>query len=299
MTTNVESARAEVLDARSVLADLEASKAAAEAAIEELQGRAVTAAPATPDGVRELAQAIQLERDHVAIAESAIAVQEQTVAAVERAYLAAEADLLEKPVAAAQGRLEKHEARTRALHAELAKHEGKYVPEKGTGRRSVGLRRAVAAAERELELVRTMAAGGDPADLLVQWGLSPVDAGSYPATIWGPTALVPAPRYREQVDQVRAQLEDLDKEIGQVEARRHEAQTELEERKAIEARGDQVPADLGGKAELEELIKALDARVAELEGYRGPVVAELAELTGETAPAAPAPAGDQPVEPAA
>jgi hypothetical protein len=282
--TTLDDAKAGVLAARSILAELEASKVDAEHELERLRAGAGATAADTVGAAEDLVRAMQVERDRIYVAEQAIETHLPRIATAERAYLALEAEALEKPVKVAQARLDKHRARTRELLDELERHEGKFVPEKGAPRRSTPLRDKVAAAEWELSLVRTMAQGGDPGDLMVARGKSPTDPASYPACIWGPDALVPAPRYAERIDQVRLDFADVDDDVRRVKADLREARGDLRDRKDLESRGYAGSTDLGTEAELTLAIELLEVRLAQLGPIRAELVRELVDLTGEEPP---------------
>lgn len=212
-------AREVVEAARTLLAQWEASKAAAEAELESLQQRAGSEVLDDPEAASTLPRVMQQLRDQVDIAARAIEAQRPRVKAAEAAFLEAEADALEAPAKRAREALAKHDVRTQELLGQLAQHEGPYVPEQllldarerplaaGETReikltRGQVLRQESLIAEKKVWVLRELAAGRDPHPHLMREG-SIVDgrwagldlADLYAPCVWGPDAVVPAPQY--------------------------------------------------------------------------------------------------------
>lgn len=227
--------------ARELLARWEAEQSAAQAELESLQSRAGSEVLDDPDAAAGLARGMTELRDRIEIATKAVAAQRPRVVEAEAAWLLAEAELLEKPVAQARTALERHEARTAELLKVLAEHEGPFVPEHlliveqarnfgpASGSfsyevpKSEILRDAVFAAERPVIVLREMAAGRDPAKLPQVQDQNPTDV--YPACVWGPDALVKAPAYVRSVAaqhaaaaQAAASLAKLEERVADIEA---------------------------------------------------------------------------------
>lgn len=226
----VEEHAAAVDRARAVLAEWEARRTAAAAELASLRERVGAEVLDAPGAVEEYAGSMQQLERIVDIATRAVAAQEPRVTAVEMAYVAAEADALEASVLRpAQEALAKHEARTTELLEELEKHEGKFVPEltlilqrHDVNRqgpltyalpRSQALRGEVTRVERQLQVLRAMAAGEDPQDLVAKWQMwdDPNIALSdvYPACVWGPDALVPAVDFQRRLQASQQRVADL------------------------------------------------------------------------------------------
>jgi hypothetical protein len=210
--TAVAKAHQLVEEERATLARWEADQAAAAAELESLQDRAGAEVLDNPDAARQLPKVLAELRDRIEIAGKAIAAQGPRVTAAESAYLMAEADVLDRVADAARRERDQHEARTAELLALLAEHEGPFVPERelvtqqhvaGTPLsrqldKSELLQLEVVNAERPVEILRAMAEGRDPQPLVTEWagkqgGIDP--ATVYPACVWGPDAIVPAPLY--------------------------------------------------------------------------------------------------------
>lgn len=210
-----------VREARGILARWETTRQEAAAALAELQSGVGAEALADPQAALALPRQMQEQRDRIEIADRALDAQRSRVAAAESEYLLAEADLLERAVAAAAAALEQHEARTAELLRALEAHEGRYVPESEiaefdsgalvrdgrveyTMPRSRILRAELETAEKRVWILREMAAGRDPhpalrAQLSIVdgkwWGTGITLEELYPACVWGPDALVTAPAY--------------------------------------------------------------------------------------------------------
>jgi hypothetical protein len=224
----VANARNAVEQARTTLAEWSAAKAAAEAELMSLESRSGAEVLDDPAAAERLPRVMQELRDRIDIAARAYAAQEPRVTAAERAYLAAEADLAEVPVAEARAELERHRARTVELLKALEEHDGRYVPEADLFEvqrqagyaefsgpsvswalpKSAELEDRVSRLEFPVLVLRTMADGRDPQPLLTERGLSPAEG--YPAVVWGPDALVRAPRYDAHLQDRHRSLQALE-----------------------------------------------------------------------------------------
>lgn len=208
-----------VIQARERLVEWENAKTTAEAELARLGAVGGDEVLDDPEASSRLPRLMQEQRDRIDVAGRAIVAQRGRITAAERAYLSAEADSLEPMAAAKRTALEGHNKKTADLLDELAKHEGVFVPERdlleeraewqrAAGGSALGWTRDMAkseilsaeVAETELpvRVLRAMASGEDPAGLLA-------GSNAYPACVWGPDALVPAPAYLRSVE---AQLAD-------------------------------------------------------------------------------------------
>lgn len=246
----VERAAGEVRKQRERLAQLTAEKAAAESEAAALQRRAGEEVAADESGTAatRLARSLGDMRTQVEILGQAIAAQEPRVKAAEAAYLEAEAEEAEKPLAAAQAALSRHQAKTSALLKELEEHEGRFISEMehldelrfqrrptveitpgmpgtivgGTveykAPKSFALQAAVEDAQRSVDILRALAEGREPkVDLGLEGRRTLADV--YPACVWGPQALVPAPAYLRAVESAQERLASLDREESSLEER--------------------------------------------------------------------------------
>lgn len=222
----VNDARVVVEAERVKLARLEADRAAAMAELESLEDRAGAEVLDDPEAAPRLSRVMQELRDRVGILARAIAAQGLRVTAAEQTYLTAEADELERTVLApAREVLADHEQKIADMVAKIVEIEGegrfvteaerithehdlaRHGPVSYRVPTSTLLRQAVEEASRQVQLVRAMAAGEDPDALVTQWqrhefswsGLANEDL--YPACVWGPDAIAPAPAYLRQVHQ--------------------------------------------------------------------------------------------------
>lgn len=223
-----EVARRDLDAQRETLARWGAQVAATEAELASLQQRAGEEVLDDPNAAGVLARSMQGLRDQLDIARRAVAAQGPRVQRAEAAYLNAEADLLEAVAVDARKKLEAHQTRTAGLLAQLAEHEGVFVPEVqlidalrsgnvlGTPTewatpKSEPLEDAAHLAGLRVQILREMAAGRDPAPLLqaqasrrdsTVCGLSIPEL--YPPCVWGPEAVVPAPAYLRSFQHVPA-----------------------------------------------------------------------------------------------
>lgn len=219
----VAAARERVVVQRRTRADLASGIVSAEAALEELDARSAAVVLDDPSSAVSLAVELAQRRDQLRLLRGAVSKQDERVAAAEREYLLAEAAVLEPAVARAQAVLDRHEARTAELLRLLEEHDGPYVPEIDlvlatwdptpgvpssvtyTAPKSRALVEAVEAARLPIRILAVLADGGDPGSLSELAGQ--VDEAAYPACVWGPAALVPAPAWVGKVAAVERELE--------------------------------------------------------------------------------------------
>jgi hypothetical protein len=293
MKSSVERAAGEVRKQRERLAQLVAEKVATEAEALSLQRRAGDEVrdDETGTAAARLARSLGDMRARVEILGQAIAAQEPRVKAAERAYLEAEAEEAEKPLAAARAALTRHQARTNELLRLLEEHEGRFISEAqhidelrwaerrhtetahepgmpGIGPvldsfeapKSWAMQGVVEEAQRSVGILRALAEGREPRVVL---GDGQTLADVYPSCVWGPDALVPAPAYLRAVESARHRVEQLD-----------ELATTLPERIA-QAEASETPAR--GVMGLHNVRRRLEALPAERERAQR----QLAALTGE------------------
>ena len=223
----VNQARADVEEQRSRLAQWEAKLAAAQHELESMQDRAGVELLEDPGAEEQIATAMAQLQSRITLAGKAIAAQEPRVVLAESAYLSAEADRLEAPLAGVQERIEAHEAKTRELLTELEAHEGPYVTEKVHVQEQLSrdvvwmggpptfkvpkselMRAEAQVARRQVSVLRELAAGRDPRPMISSWGLSRSDA--YPECVRGAEALVHTPAFLDSVAALRRQVEELE-----------------------------------------------------------------------------------------
>ena len=221
----IQTAKEVVSAERAKLSKCEADQITAQAELASLEQRSGQEFLDDLSTAEDLAASMQGLRDRSNILERAIAAQRGRVQAAESAYLHVEADELERAVDAARGRLVAHDRRTEELLAQLEEHEGTFVPEHRDlgviyegqgpmgGRKSAALQSDLAQAEARVRILRDLAAGVDPSVWLreQQSAFDGTVAGVeirdlYPACVWGPDAVVPAPAYLRSV-QASSQLE--------------------------------------------------------------------------------------------
>lgn len=307
-----EKARREVIEQRARLAQLEQDQAAAEAELATLQagaGDAVLDAADVADAAGKLARAMQELRDRIDMTGRAAVVQRTRVTQAESAYLLAEADLLDQAAEEPRATLRRHQERTNALLEQLAEHECPYVPEHllidersrhTTDRYDISWQRPksevledqVQAAELPVRILREMAADRDPAKLLQEAAGVEGRVGLkrpeefYPACVWGPHALVPAPAYLRTVETLTVRLAQLRdtavpaarRRITELEAALREAEEKGEVRQLKP--GPPGPPGLSGRTLADKLAVAQQKLTRMLEDEQR-VADELATLTGE------------------
>lgn len=252
--TAVEKAAEAVRAERAKLEQWTAEEAAARAALASLQGHTGEEVLDNPDAAANLARAMQEQRDRIDIAGRAIEAQRGRVGAAETAYLHAEARVLEEPVKRLQAKLDEHNGRTAELLKMLEEHEGRFVPENDffqeEWRRDGSIQRGevrqltipaseiladeLARARRPLLVLQELAGGRDPGSHPDLLGLAPADY--YPACVWGPDALVPAPAYVRQIEVQTSKLQSLRE--SQIPAARERIATLEAEMEEAEANGD-------------------------------------------------------------
>ncbi|KAA1426460.1 hypothetical protein [Nocardioides antri] len=243
----VQTAREAVLAARGKLAEWQTTLAAAESELADLEGRTGEQALDDPEIAFSIPRRMQEQRDRIGVAKKVITVQAARVRAAERDYLLTEASVLERKVVAARQKLERHEARTKELLAQLEAHEGPYTPEgpvlykqwldgsrggvfRGPTYTSDALRDEIRTAERPVQIIRAMAEGRNLSDLFQEWNLDSAGARDlYPACVWGPDVLVPAPGYLRAVEWARNEVDAAIKRHPNLEANVVRCERELEE----------------------------------------------------------------------
>lgn len=213
-----------VIEAREVLAGWQAREAEAVAAIAQVEATSGEAYLNDPAAMEAVPKRLRELRDQVDIARSAQAAQEARVAAAESEWLTVQADKLEESLRAAQVRLEKHNAKTERLLQALVDHDGPYVTEEELAEVRNSLRpyvaglpnswriptskvlaREVADAAKQVAAVRLLAEGVDPDEARDGFTTTPV---VYPACVWGPDVLVPAPAYTRLRSSYEARIAD-------------------------------------------------------------------------------------------
>lgn len=296
MKSPVERAADEVRKQRGRLGQLQQEKAAAERALAGLQRQAPEEFldDETGEAVGKTVRRMAELRDRIDIIGRTIPAQQQRVTVAERGYLEVEADEAEKPLIEAKAALTRHQARTNALLHELEAHEGRYMPENeylievwssarpaaandGVGTTGMGpsmsvaapksaaLVRAVAMAERPVQILRAMAEGREP---VLQPGEDPADV--YPPCVWGPDALVQAPAYAREVASLRRNLDTVERRAAELEERLANARARYEK-----TSGGQPVAT-----------KSIEAQLARIPDERAQAAARLHKVTGEAAAAA-------------
>ncbi len=242
----VQTSREAVVAARAKLGEWQTTLAAAETALEALQAQTGEQALEDPELAFSIPRQMQEQRDRIDVARRAIEAQRPHVQAAERDYLLAEAAVLEGAAAAARKKLERHEARTQELLAQLEAHEGPYTAlgpvlhDKwldgsrsgtfaGPTYKSDALRDEVRAAERPVQILRAMAEGSSVSNLFREWALDGPRARSlYPSCVWGPATLVPAPDYLRAVEWARNEVDAAIERHSNLEDNLARAQGELE-----------------------------------------------------------------------
>ncbi len=235
VTPDVDDARTAVLAERTKLADWLTRLEEAQSELAAADDTAGVDLLDNPGSEVELAGQFAQIRERVVLIEKAIAAQRPRVLLAESRYLAAQTVAHEALAEATAAALDAHEAKTERLLAALEKHEGKYLAEAqviqsqfGSGDLIVGgvswkepkshpLRRAAFQARLHVEVLREMAAGGDPAALRgqPQWQPPKYFADNqtlslYPDCVKGPDALVHAPAYARSVQHLRARIAELE-----------------------------------------------------------------------------------------
>ncbi len=232
--TNVEQARAAVLEARTTVEEWKGRITAAHDELAELEQSAGERILADPISAEAIESRLTTLRSTARAAERALDAARPKVTAVESRYLAAEAAALEAPLADARKELEEHERKTERLLAQLEKHEGPFVSEYEkhwavmSARSSTVLyvgevqvpatpkshlmKTGIRVLEDKITILREMVAGRDPREWERQhrtslWGGSQVE---YPACVVGPDALVPTVAYLESIERMRKTVRELE-----------------------------------------------------------------------------------------
>lgn len=230
----VDAAREEVLAQRQVLENWTVKQARAESALAGLLERAGAEILDNPEAAEDVDDELGRLRARVRVAERAIEAQRPRVTVAESRYLAAEAAVLEARAVEAQQALEGHQAQTRRLLGALERHEGKYLPEMTMIRaqmsagamptgsswrlpKSDWLRKELFIAQLQAAVVRAMAGGEDPAELVREASLHrPHFFGddetipAYPDCVQGPEALVPTRQFAASVAALGKRVADLE-----------------------------------------------------------------------------------------
>ncbi|MEJ7633853.1 hypothetical protein [Aeromicrobium sp.] len=216
--------------------------------------------------------------------------------------------------------LRTHRAKTAKLLAQLERHEGVFVHErraaigmdglldvKGDLPQSHELEQRVFQARTKAGVLRDLAEGHDPTAQVYLHDPGPdgrltrladvhglvhglPQSDYFTASVWGPGAVVPAPAYEREVDNLRSHLAQHDSDVGNFDAMIGEKRERLA---ALQAELDAQPPSRGGQVtyEVEELrsktaslgtwIRELEAEHASAPQRRVEIVAELEALTGD------------------
>ncbi|GEP40113.1 hypothetical protein NPS01_37760 [Nocardioides psychrotolerans] len=216
----VTAAAAAVQDARRVQAQWEAKESAARAELESVQAQAAEALLEDPSAEEALATSITQLTARVEIVHRAAVAHRPRVAAAETAWLQAQAALFATAIPPLEDELRQHETKTARLLKQLEDHEGVYVPEADLRwalapvdrpkswkvPKSRPIHASLTLARRQHRILCELAAGVDPAPLLVEWR---VGSEIYPECIMGPDALVPVPAFLQRVQQRVQQAQDV------------------------------------------------------------------------------------------
>lgn len=219
-----ELAVADVEAHRAVVARWEAEEAAATAELESLQDRAGEEVLADESAAAPLSRSMQELRDRIDIASRAVAAATPRLEAASRVVVLAEADEVDAEQARAQAKLDEFDARQQELLTALqefsglvwmvdrgdAPGSGVVIVSNAGGPRQIAssprdsLWRAVEFAKRKSWCLREIAAGRDPhSELSMPFegkafeGIitGPSARDFYTDTVWGPSAVLPAPAY--------------------------------------------------------------------------------------------------------
>lgn len=232
-TTTRETAAAEVRTHLDTVTEWQARQIAAEAELESLQDRAGGEVLADESAADRLPKAMQELRDRIDIAARAAAAAAEKLHAARVRVLLLDAEAFDAEAERCRHSLAQHEQTTAELVAALAEHEGRFISvqeasayqgspgvtedhhllQGAPALKSVGLQQALRRAELRAFVCRTVAAGGDPHDELARErsmvngkiaGVMLEDL--YPASVWGPDAIVAAPAYLRAVAGGRPEL---------------------------------------------------------------------------------------------
>jgi chromosome segregation ATPase len=214
-----EQALADVQAADEQLAYWVEEVASAEADLADLQARSGAEALADPSAVDRLAGQMAQLRERMGIAHRAHDNAARETLPPRRAALLAEADELQIVLDAAQVDLDEFDTRTAELLGALEDHTGVpwTVPDfrladnpgpNVPGRRA-DLARRVQSALRPIRILRSVAEGRDP-----RQEIEGLTAADYPASVWGPGALIPAPQYRGSQETRAKERRELEAGVG-------------------------------------------------------------------------------------
>lgn len=219
------------------------------AAAEDASGEALVSRPSLLD---KLAKQMQTARDEIAMSGRALDAARARAEQARRRVLEFDAVEFDRVAAGIESDLAKHRARTDELLALLEEHECVFVPEwkwaraEGQAWRSTGpqewsapksdrLEAALGLARLRADVLRDVAAGVDPAGRITKaagiestvFGVPLLDV--YPASVWGPEAVVPAPAFLSTIEHARQLLRDLDEQVASKRADIAEKELELAE----------------------------------------------------------------------
>ncbi len=269
--------------------------------------------PAIAD--RLVAKASEL-RARVEMAAKAITAAQPRLVTAQQAVLELDAQEHDRLAADHRAKLNRHEARTVELLSQLQDHEGVFLPEENARRSQAGvtgatviewtrpksadLKDAVAVEELKASVLRDVAAGADPAARLAEhrgylsseiYGRA--ERSFYGPAVWGPGAVMPAPAFLSEVDQIVQRLRVHDQRVAHGDAETIE-RLQREIAKVVNARdveaarmGVVVSAAPHRFESFEKQVRGRQARIAELEAWhrdaakvRESILDELEEMTG-------------------
>lgn len=280
--TPLQQALTVVEEHQATVAGWEAEKAVAKAELTSLQRRAGEEVLADPAAGERLTREMQGLRDRVDIAARAVVAAEPRLRAAKVAAVEAEAAEWDVEAGKRRRALERHEARTAQLVAELEKHEGRYAPwepDRDTvmGQhgpytiqlpKSYTLHQSLQRAELRAAVLRDVAAGRDPRDRLQP--LMAIRDGHvagvpqhdlYPSTVYGATAIMPAPAFLTTLETARRAVADHDAWVASGAAERRIAEFEANRAKFAATRGRS--QDELHRKDLADQLDDLDRAIAE------------------------------------
>lgn len=280
-----------VADQEAVRADWEARLGAARSELADAESSSGGDLIDDPKSVSRVAKRMQTARDEIELGERALAEAGLRLENARRRVLEHDASEIDQQADRLQAELDKHDARTAELLADLQEHEGRFVPEvdwiealRSAIRSGVAndgapeeweipksrlKREQIMRLRLQADVVRDVAAGVDPS-IRLRASSAVGDRSIYPACVWGPDAVVGAPAYLSLVENARARLAEIDETLGRLPAEIEELEVEQA------AKPDRVLIGLQGRRR----------QLEELPGRREQVAAELAALTGAVRPPA-------------
>jgi hypothetical protein len=243
-TQKIDSAKAEVLRQRGILAEWETKRGDAIREAAELEARAGAEILDGPDMEDEIDLRLASLQRRARSAEKAIAAQRPRVLSAESKYLAAEADDLDATAREAEEVVAGHHTETQRLLGLLEAHEGPHISEY-EHRRSISSldvlvldsrpvvvpksRRLVAEAtllRHQVLVLRELAAGRDPEPLIRSWNYNS-SSDAYADCVTGADALVRAPHFLAAVERAREVVAELEALPAELEAEIEEFKTKL------------------------------------------------------------------------